>query len=58
MEFEQEVLDRLARIETRINNGITDKIQDHEKRVRFLERALWVAMGGFGLLQIAISFFK
>ena len=57
MDFEKEVLERLTRIETQINNGITSKIGDHEKRVRFLERALWIAIGGLGLLQIGLSYF-
>lgn len=56
MEFQQEVLDRLARIETKINNGITDKLGDHERRMRFLERGFYVAIGGFGLLQIVLSY--
>ncbi len=57
VEFEKEVVERLIRIETQINNGITGKICDHEKRVRFLERGLYIAIGGLGLLQILLSYF-
>lgn len=53
--FEQETISRLARIETLINNGITSKLSDHEKRMRFLERGFWIAVGGLGLLQIALT---
>lgn len=29
---------------------------DHEKRIRFLERYAWVAIGGLAILQIALGF--
>lgn len=47
------VLERLARIETKLDNVLEQKA-DQEIRIRWLERRLWVGMGGIGL----ISFFK
>jgi hypothetical protein len=41
---DREVLDRLVRIETKIDS-IIDRGDDHEKRIRRLERALWLAIG-------------
>jgi hypothetical protein len=40
---------RLARIEEKLDQAL-DKLVDHENRVRFLERALWVAFGMASLL--------
>lgn len=57
MEFEQEVLQRLTRIETRLNNGINKVQDDHEKRIRFLEKGFWVAIGSIALLEIILKFF-
>lgn len=41
---EREVLDRLTRIETKLDvaNG---RVDDHETRLRKLERAVWLAAG-------------
>lgn len=44
MSVDIEVLERLTRIETKIDS-IIDRGDDHEKRIRRLERALWVAAG-------------
>jgi hypothetical protein len=53
--FENEVLQRLTSIETKLNNGISARQNDHEKRIRFLERGLYIAIGALGLLQIGLS---
>jgi len=50
MTFENEVLERLARIETHlgslIGNGQPGRISHLEKKVRRHDRLLWVATGG------------
>ena len=30
--------------------GTEEKLDDHEKRIRALERRMWQAIGGFGLV--------
>lgn len=40
----REVLDRLVRIETKLDSQLT-RSEDHEGRIRRLERAVWVASG-------------
>ena len=45
MEFEQEVLQRLSVIETRLSNGITKRQDDHEHRLRFLEKGYYIGLG-------------
>lgn len=50
--FQSEVLQRLARIEARLNNGISQKQDDHEKRIRVLEKGFWVAIGSLMLIEI------
>ena len=64
MEQESEILQRLVRIETKlegfmqyVNEDVTEKSSDHEKRIRFLERYALLLLGGFGLLMIAIQLF-
>lgn len=41
---DREVLTRLARIETKLDVAI-GRVDDHETRIRRLERAVWVAAG-------------
>lgn len=55
-EFQSEVLQRLTSIETKLNNGISEKQKDHEQRLRFLERGFFVAMGALALLQVALKY--
>ena len=55
--FQTQVLDRLARIETKLNNGIVKKQDDHEKRIRYLERSLWIGVGVILAAQVAIGLF-
>jgi uncharacterized FAD-dependent dehydrogenase len=38
-------------------NGLIGEQKDHEKRIRFLERAIWIGVGGLGILQIVLTFF-
>ncbi len=58
IDFEKAVIERLTRIETKLNNGINKVQEDHEKRIRFLERGLWIAVGVFTLAQIIINIIK
>lgn len=43
-DVEREVLDRLVSIETKLDISIS-RVDDHETRLRRLERAVWVAAG-------------
>ena len=56
-DFESQVLQRLTSIETKIGNGITSTQKDHERRIRFLEKGFYIALGGLALLQIMIKVF-
>lgn len=42
--MDNEVLERLTRIETKLDTAI-GRVDDHESRIRRLERALWPATG-------------
>ncbi|MCE7008726.1 hypothetical protein LWC34_38835 [Kibdelosporangium philippinense] len=45
---EELVTDRLTRIETKLDLALTqhrEELNDHETRIRKLERALWIAAG-------------
>jgi hypothetical protein len=44
MSTDREVLDRLVRIETKLDAQLT-RSDDHEGRLRRLERALWLVTG-------------
>jgi uncharacterized protein YeeX (DUF496 family) len=49
---------RLARLVEKIANSLPDseaKIDDHELRIRSLERRMWQAIGVFGFLAAIIS---
>jgi len=52
------IIERLARIETKLDNAIS-RSDDHETRIRRLERALWLVTGaaavGGGALGSIIS---
>lgn len=50
MEQESEILQRLTRIETKL-----DVLGDHEKRIRFLERYAFILLGIFGIAVIIIQ---
>ncbi|MEO0248094.1 MAG: hypothetical protein ABIN58_00855 [candidate division WOR-3 bacterium] len=51
-----EIIERLARIETRLSNGICQDMEDHERRLRFLERGFWTAFGALAILQVILKF--
>jgi hypothetical protein len=44
MSNDESVAERLARIETKLDQALTQH-SDHETRIRKLERALWTAAG-------------
>ena len=50
--FESEVLQRLTAIETQLSDGLIKKLDDHETRVRELEKGFWKAMGALAILQV------
>jgi len=50
MEQENEILQRLTRIETKL-----DVVNDHEKRIRFLERYAFILIGIFALVTVIIE---
>lgn len=54
MEDENEILQRLTRIETKLDMKI-EKVNDHEKRIRFLERYAFVLLGIFGLIALIMK---
>jgi hypothetical protein len=45
MSGDGEVLERLVRIEVKLDTQLT-RADDHETRIRRMERALWLASGG------------
>ncbi|MGB9590403.1 MAG: hypothetical protein ACP5QG_08985 [candidate division WOR-3 bacterium] len=51
-----EILERLARIEARLTNGLCRDLEDHEHRIRWLERSIWIALGALAILQIILKF--
>jgi hypothetical protein len=52
--FEQEVIDRLARIETHVESAAV-RLSDHEVRVRSLERRQWLLAGAAAALGPFLS---
>ena len=48
--FEDEVIDRLARIETKL-----ETVSDHEKRIRVLEASRWKSIGAATVLSSAFT---
>ena len=61
-EFESDVVTRLVRIETKIDNGISSKLEEHsaelkelKKRTGFLEKGLWIAVGVVAVIQIILN---
>ena len=61
-EFESDVVTRLVRIETKIDNGISSKLEEHsvelkelKKRTNFLEKGLWIAVGVVAVIQIILN---
>ncbi len=53
--FQSDTIQRLTRIEQKVDDyKIT--LNDHEKRIRFLEKGIWVAVGVIGLLDVFLKF--
>ena len=50
--FEEEVLERLVRIETRL--GLLG-CADHEKRIRAVEKFQYLLLGGFVVVEIVLT---
>lgn len=40
-----------------MKNGNTLTLQDHESRLRFIERYMWMALGVLAVGEVAIKFF-
>jgi hypothetical protein len=52
--FEDDVIDRLARIETHLENTIS-RSKDHETRLRTLERRQWLLAGAAACLAPVLA---
>lgn len=52
----EEIKERLARIEARLADGLCEDVQDHELRIRWLERGFWIAFGALAALQVLLKF--
>ncbi len=50
---------RLSKIETKmedkLENGLSKILEDHEKRIRTLERFIWMGLGALALLQAILK---
>ena len=51
-----EILERLARIEARLENGLCEDMKDHERRLRWLEKGFWMGLGALALIQTILRF--
>jgi hypothetical protein len=49
-------LDNFLQRQERFEKEYKEKSQDYEMRIRFLEKALWIAIGVLAIIQMAISF--
>lgn len=56
MEQETEIVQRLTRIETKLDTHIV-RVDDHEKRLRFLERYAFILVGVFALIILVVKTF-
>ena len=52
-EFQKTVIKSLTRLETQML-GVGDKQKDHEKRIRFLEKGIWIAIGIIVIAEIIL----
>ena len=52
--FQNEVIATLSRLETKMN-GVCKKQDDHEKRIRFLEKSIWIAIGVLIVADILLT---
>ncbi len=39
----------------KLNDGNSEKIQDHEKRLRAIEKYVWGAIGAIGIIEFIIG---
>ena len=56
-EFQKKVIGTLARLETKMDS-VCKKQEDHEKRIRFLEKGYFIAVGILIVANIVIGFMK
>ncbi len=52
--FQNEVIATLSRLETKMNSVCKTQV-DHEKRIRFLEKGIWIAIGILIVADILLS---
>ena len=52
-QFQKTVIESLTRLETQMDN-VGDKQKDHEKRIRFLEKGIWIAIGIIVIAEIIL----
>ena len=50
-DFQKEVIDTLARLETKMN-AVCSKQKDHENRLRSLEKMKYKFMGAFAIIAV------
>lgn len=41
-----------------LKEGTATKLADHETRLRFIERYMWLAIGALGVIQFIIGYLK
>lgn len=57
--------DLLLNLDSKVNTLITifeknyqekkERLDDHEQRIRFMEKSVWLGMGGLAILQVLIK---
>ena len=52
-EFQKTVIESLTRLETQMVS-VGDKQIDHEKRIRFLEKGIWIAIGIIVIAEVIL----
>lgn len=55
-QFRESVIKDLEYIKAKLNNGISARQTDHEKRIRFLEKGFYIAVGVLALLELMLKF--
>ena len=46
-----EIIERLTRIEAKLEDGLLEKVDENTRRIRNLERFWWIALGVLSTLQ-------
>ena len=41
----------------KLNDGNTERIEDHENRIRSIEKWVWLAIGGLAVIQVVVSIY-